>query len=386
MVAELRLPRPDRSLVPYRLGLPRSFPRPPGPARCRVAYAAAHVVADPWLEPSDGRCHLDWEATLAYRRYLWSWGLGVAEAMDTAQRGMGLDPQTAMELCARTAELSRSCAGALVCGINTDDLIPGQAGLREVEASYRKQLEFVEDLGAQAVVMSSRALRAAASSPADYRRVYGRLLRAAARPVLIHWLGEAFDPALRGYWGYEDPHEALAFFVDLVATHADRVGGVKVSLLDPEVEVQLRRQLPPSVRVYTGDDFHFLELIRGDGEHASHALLGIFDAIAPAASAALQALDRGDLAAYEELLAPCVPLSRHVFAPPTYRYKSGLVFLAYLNGHQDHFRMVAGMESARSVLHLVEVFILADRAGLLFDPELAASRMRAFLRLAGVDA
>ncbi len=386
MAAELRLPRPDRSLVPYRLGLPRLFARPAQPVRCRVAYAAAHVVADPWLEPSDGRCHLDWEATLAYRRHLWSWGLGVAEAMDTAQRGMGLDPQTAMELCARTAELSRSCAGPLVCGINTDDLTPGQASLRDVEASYRRQLEFVEGLGAQAVVMSSRALRAAASSPADYRRVYDGLLRAAGRPVLIHWLGEAFDPALRGYWGYEDPREALAFFVDLVAAHADRVDGVKVSLLDPDVEVQLRRRLPPSVRVYTGDDFHFLELIRGDGERASHALLGIFDAIAPAASAALQALDRGDVASYEEILRPCVPLSRHIFSPPTYRYKVGLVFLAYLNGHQAHFRMVGGLESARSVLHLTEVFMLADRAGLLHDPEGAAHRMRAFLRLAGVEA
>ncbi len=383
---EILLPQPDRTLVRYRPGPPRTFPRPTQPIRCRVAYAAAHVVADPWLEPSDGTCHLDWEATLAYRRYLWSWGLGVAEAMDTAQRGMGLDPGTAMELCRRTAEIARAMNAPVVCGVNTDDLSPGRASLREVEASYRRQLEWVERAGAQAVVMSSRALCAAARGPADYRRVYRALLRSATRPVLVHWLGEPFDPALRGYWGYEDPRQALDVFVDLVSEHADRVEGVKVSLLDPEVEIQLRRRLPPSVRVYTGDDFHFVELIRGDGESASHALLGIFDAIAPAASAALQLLDRGDVAGYEEILAPCVPLSRHIFCAPTYRYKVGLVFLAYLNGHQDHFRMVGGMESARSVLHLVEVFVLADRAGLLQDPERAVHRMRAFLRLAGLDA
>ncbi|MDQ7801544.1 MAG: dihydrodipicolinate synthase family protein [Armatimonadota bacterium] len=386
MAVEVLLPQPDRSLAWYRLGPPRSFSRPLHPIRSRVAYAAAHVVADPWREPEEGQCHLDWEATLAYRAYLWSWGLGVAEAMDTAQRGMGLDPATAMELCRRTAEIAHPSDAPVVCGVNTDDLTPGQASLDEVEASYRRQLEWVEAQGAQAVIMSSRALCAAAREPRDYLRIYDRLFRSASRRVLVHWLGEPFDPSLRGYWGYRDPRDALEFFVDLVAEHADRVDGVKVSLLDPEVEVQLRRRLPPSVRVYTGDDFHFVELIRGDGQHISHALLGIFDAIAPAASAALQALDRGDAAAYEEILAPCVPLSRHIFGPPTYRYKTGLVFLAYLNGHQDHFRMVAGMESARSVLHLVEVFVLADRAGLFHDPELAAHRMRAFLRLAGVDA
>lgn len=386
MATEVLLPHADRSLARYRLGPPRTFRRPMQPIRCRVAYAAAHVVADPWVEPSDGTCSLDWEATLAYRQHLWSWGLGVAEAMDTAQRGMGLDPATAMELCRRTAEVARSLGAPLVCGVNTDDLTPGQATLPEVEASYRRQLEWVEAQGAQAVIMSSRALSAAARSPSDYRVVYGRILESAGRPVLVHWLGEPFDPALRGYWGYQDPLQALEFFVDLVAEHADRVDGVKVSLLDPEVELQLRRRLPPSVRVYTGDDFHFLELIRGDGQHVSHALLGIFDAIAPAASEALQALERGDAARYEEILAPCVPLSRHIFSAPTYRYKTGIVFLAYLNGHQSHFRMVGGMESARSVLHLVQVFVLADRAGLLQDPELAAHRMRAFLRLAGVDA
>lgn len=386
MAVEILLPQADRSLAPYRLGPPRTFPQPTQPIRCRVVYAAAHVVADPWREPSDGPCHLDWEATLAYRRYLWSWGLGVAEAMDTAQRGMGLDSRTAMELCRRTAELAMVLRAPVVCGINTDDLTPGQASLREVEASYRRQLEEVEAHGAQAVVMSSRALCAAASSPSDYRAVYTRVLRSAARPVLVHWLGEVFDPALRGYWGFPDPRQALGFFVDFIAEHTDRVEGVKVSLLDPEVEVQLRRQLPPSVRVYTGDDFHFVELIRGDGQSASHALLGIFDAIAPAASAALQALEDGDVVRYEEILAPCVPLSRHIFSAPTYRYKTGLVFLAFLNGHQHHFRMVGGMESARSVLHLTQLFVLADRAGLLRDPELAVHRMRAFLRIAGVDA
>ncbi len=386
MAQEILLPQRDRSLAPYRLREPRRFPRPGRPIQSRTAYAAAHVVADPWFEPAEEGCRLDWEATLAYRDYLWSWGLGVAEAMDTAQRGMGLDPDTALDLCRRTAERARNFGKPLVCGVNTDDLVPGHAGLAEVEASYRRQLEFVEAQGAQAVIMSSRALRAAARGPSDYLRVYQSVLRSATRAVLLHWLGEPFDPALRGYWGYTDPREALKFFADLAGQHADRIDGVKVSLLDPAMEVELRRMLPGSVKVYTGDDFHFLELIRGDGERASHALLGIFDAIAPAASAALQALDRGDVASYEEILAPCVPLSRHIFRPPTYRYKVGLVFLAYLNGHQNHFRMVGGMEGTRSVLHLVEVFVLADRAGLLQDPEDAAHRMRAFLRLAGVDA
>ncbi|MCS7235021.1 MAG: DUF993 family protein [Armatimonadota bacterium] len=384
MAPELLLPQPDRTLSRYRVSPPRTFDPPARPIRSRVAYAAAHVVADPLREPDNGTCHLDWDATLAYRAYLWSWGLGVAEAMDTAQRGMGLDAATAMELCRRTAELARASRAPLVCGINADDLTPGQASLREVEASYRRQLEYVESLGAQAVIMSSRALRAAAAQPQDYRRVYDSLLRAASRPVLIHWLGEAFDPSLKGYWGYPHVHDALGFFVDLISDHADRIDGVKVSLLDPQVETQLRLRLPSSVKVFTGDDFHFVELIRGDGHHFSHALLGIFDAIAPAASAALQALDRGDHDAYEEILSPCIPLSRHIFRPPTYRYKTGLVFLAYLNGHQNHFRMVGGMESARSVLHLVEVFKLADQAGLLRDPDLAVSRMRTFLQLAGV--
>ncbi|MQA84481.1 MAG: DUF993 family protein [Streptosporangiales bacterium] len=386
MSTTLRLPRPDGSLAPYQLGAPRPYPTPGRRPQSRTAYAAVHVVADPLADNTPGSpAALDWEATLAFRRHLWSYGLGVAEAMDTAQRGMGLDPATTYELIRRTAAESLSTGGGpLVCGAGTDQLPPRASSLAEVVAAYEEQLGVIEEAGARAVLMASRQLAAIASGPGDYVHVYGRLLAQVREPVVLHWLGPMFDPALAGYWGSDDLDTAAEHCLTIIGDHADKVDGIKVSLLDAEREVKLRRRLPPGVRLYTGDDFGYPELIKGNGDGWSDALLGIFDAIAPAASAALSALDAGDLDGYDEILAPTVPLARHMFGTPTYYYKTGITFLAWLAGHQTHFRMVGGLESGRSTLHLVELFELADRAGLLVDPELAASRMRHYLALAGV--
>jgi hypothetical protein len=382
----LELPRLDATLETYAPGEPTAFERPAAALRSRVFYAAAHVVCDP-LAPAGpgGPARLDWEATLAYRRHLWSWGLGVAEAMDTAQRGMGLDWEAARELIRRSTAEARAAVGEIACGAGTDQLPPGRpASLDAIRAAYLEQLSFIEGEGGRAVIMASRALAAAARSADDYRAVYDAVLGEARRPVILHWLGEQFDPALRGYWGAHDLDEASATVLELIADNSDRIDGIKTSLLDAARERALRRALPAGVRLYTGDDLNYPELIRGDGEAASDALLGVFDAIAPAASAALQALDAGDLAGFDERLAPTLPLARRLFEPPTPSYKTGIVFLAYLGGHQRHFRMVGGLESARSVVHLSEVFRLADRAGLLRDPELAVERMRRVLVLAGV--
>ena len=310
----------------------------------RVAFAAAHVAAN--------ESGIDWDATLAFRRHLWECGLGVAEAMDTAQRGMGLDWPSARELIARTAAEG---GGRLCAGAATDHTSP--ATLDEVRAAYEHQCEFVESTGAQVVVMASRALAAVASSPDDYREVYGAVLRQVERPAILHWLGEVFDPALAGYWG-EDPEETI---LAIVGDHTDKVDGLKVSLLDAAREVAIRERLPEGVRLYTGDDFNYPELIAS----GSDALLGIFAAIAPAAGAALAALDRGDRAAYDRILVPTVPLARKLFEPPTFNYKTGIAYLAWLNGHQEHFRMLGGMEAARSDAHLAEVRELAERAGVL---------------------
>ena len=382
----LELPRLDATLETYAPGEPTAFERPAGALRSRVFYAAAHVVCDP-LAPGDpgGPARLDWEATLAYRRHLWSWGLSVAEAMDTAQRGMGLDWEAARELIRRSTAEARAAVGEIACGAGTDQLPPGRpASLDAIREAYLEQLSFIEGEGGRAVIMASRALAAAARSADDYRAVYDAVLGEARRPVILHWLGEQFDPALRGYWGAHDLDEASATVLELIADNSDRIDGIKTSLLDAARERALRRALPAGVRLYTGDDLGYPELIRGDGEAASDALLGVFDAIAPAASAALQALDAGDLAGFDERLAPTLPLARRLFESPTPSYKTGIVFLAYLGGHQRHFRMVGGLESARSVVHLSEVFRLADRAGLLRDPELAVERMRRVLVLAGV--
>lgn len=345
----------------------------------RVAFAAAHVVADPTSDATPGQpAVLDWDATLAYRRHLWSHGLGVAEAMDTAQRGMGLDWATAADLIRRSAAEARACGGELASGIGTDHL-ESAASIDQVIAGYEHQLEVAEDTGCRPILMASRHLARVANGPDDYAAVYGRLLANVGQPAILHWLGPMFDPALEGYWGSTDIGEATKTFLAIIAEHSDRVDGVKVSLLDEEHEVALRSALPAGVRLYTGDDFNYPRLIKS----GSDALLGIFDAIAPIAGRALAALNRSDESEYDRLFAPTVPLSRHLFRAPTYYYKTGICFLAWLAGHQDAFVMVGGLQSARSVPHLVHAYELARRADLFPDPELATHRLSAFLAVHG---
>jgi hypothetical protein len=385
----LRLPRADGALTPYTLTGSAAVTPPSGPIRSRVGFAAVHVVADP-LAPINPTLEvaLDWDATLAYRRYLWSLGLAVAEAMDTSQRGMGFDWGTARELIQRTVAEAKTVPGAvLASGAGTDHLEPGpRVTLADVEAAYEEQCAWIERCGGRIILMASRALAAAARTPDDYLKVYGRILSQVREPVIIHWLGEMFDPALAGYWGSPDLDRATETLLAIVSEHAAKIDGVKISLLSREHEIAMRRRLPAGMRMYTGDDFYFAELIAGDEYGHSDALLGIFDAIAPAASAALSALAQGARARYDEILAPCVPLSRHIFAAPTRFYKTGVVFMAWLNGHQQHFVMVGGQQSARHILHLSELFRLADKARLLRDPDLAARRMRALLATHGIEA
>jgi hypothetical protein len=385
-MTKVRLPHPDGTLQTYECGPPGEFTRPSAPLTSRRAFAAAHVVADPLADnnPASG-ANLDWDATLAFRRHLWSYGLSVAEAMDTAQRGMGLNWPVTRELIRRSLAEAAAEDGDIACGAGTDQLPAGQATLDEIVAGYEEQIALVEDAGGQAVVMASRHLAAAAQDPDDYNRVYERILSQVQRPVIIHWLGDMFDPALAGYWGAHDLDKATDNFLEILQANAAKVDGVKISLLDKKREIDLRRRLPDGMRLYTGDDFDYPETILGDDQGYSHAFLGAFDLIAPAASEAIQALDKGDADRFNEILAPTVPLSRHVFSAPTFYYKTGVVFMAYLNGHQDHFRMVNGLESARSVTHLAQQFMLADQAGLLDDPELAASRLARVLAVAGVD-
>ena len=384
----LKLPTAGGKLAPYAMQPPRKFPAAQPPFN-RIAYAAAHVVADPladgdpWLDAK-----IDWDSTIAFRRHLWSLGLGVAEAMDTAQRGMGLDWPTSLELIRRTLDAAKDFPGALIgSGAGTDHLAPSADVTRDdVIAAYEEQCAAVEKLGGRIVLMASRALVKVARSPDDYAKVYGRILSQVKQPVIIHWLGEMFDPALAGYWGYADHHAAMAVALDVVADNAAKVDGVKISLLDKDKEIVMRRRLAQGVRMYTGDDFNYAELIEGDDKGYSDALLGIFDVIAPAAAAALGALSRGDHETFHEIFAPTVPLSRHIFKAPTRFYKTGVVFMAYLTGLQNHFVMVGGQESARSTLHLAELFRLADAAGLLPDSERAATRMRTVMAARGVAA
>ncbi|MFI2665240.1 dihydrodipicolinate synthase family protein [Micromonospora carbonacea] len=369
----------------HRLTGSGGFPRPAAPATTRIAYAAAHVVADPRAENVPGApAAVDWDRTLAFRRHLWSYGLGVAEAMDTAQRGMGLDYPATRELIRRSAAEARAAGGRIVAGVATDQLPVGPASIAQIRDAYAEQLAEVLSAGARPVLMCSRHLAAAARGPEDYQQVYAHLLTASDQPVVLHWLGDMFDPALAGYWGSADLDLAADAVLDLIKDHAEKVDGIKVSLLDADREVALRRRLPAGVRLYTGDDFHYPELIRGDAAGHSDALLGVFAAIAPAAAAALAALDAGDLATYDEVFAPTVPLARHLFAAPTWHYKTGIVFLAWLTGHQDHFTMVGGQQAGRSPAHLARLLVLADAAGLLPDAELAAARARAYFTVAGV--
>jgi hypothetical protein len=388
MPATVKLPRPDGTVVPYTLSGRAPVTVPPGPIRSRVGMAAVHVVADPLaaINPTL-EVALDWEATLAYRRYVWSLGLAVAEAMDTAQRGMGFDWSAARELIKRSVAEARAVPGAvLASGAGTDHLEPGpRVTLADVEAAYEEQCAWIEGCGGRLILMASRALAACAKGPDDYVKVYGRILSQAREPVIVHWLGEMFDPALAGYWGSSDRDRQVETLLAIVNEYASKIDGVKISLLDQAREIAMRRRFPPGVRMYTGDDFDYPTTIGGDAHGHSDALLGIFDVIAPAASAALHALDRDDRAEFARILAPTLTLSRHVFGAPTRFYKTGVVFAAWLNGHQSHFRMVGGLESARSIVHLSEQFRLMDAAGLLRDPELAAARMRRLLAVAGIE-
>ena len=386
-MARIELPTAERTMVPYETGEPLQFTAPNGHAFNRVAYAAAHVVADPlaehdpWLEPA-----IDWERTIAYRHYLWDLGLGVAEAMDTAQRGMGLGWGEAQELIRRALEAARGRDGALIaCGAGTDHLAPGpDVTIDDVVRAYEEQVGFVEGEGGRVILMASRALAKAAQSPDDYVAVYDRILSQVSEPVIIHWLGEMFDPALEGYWGSTDHMAAMDTCLGVLEAHSAKIDGIKISLLSKEKEIAMRRRLPTGVAMYTGDDFNYAELIAGDEAGHSDALLGIFDAIAPAASAALAALAQNSHNRFFDILEPTVPLSRHIFKAPTRFYKTGVVFLAYLNGLQDHFAMVGGQQSARSALHLAELFRLADRARVLRDPDVAADRMRRVLAVHGM--
>jgi hypothetical protein len=359
------------------------------PAFNRIAYAAAHVVVDPLAE-SDPQLDaaVDWDATLRFRHYLWDLGFGVAEAMDTAQRGMGLDWPGALELIRRTLVEAKGRPGAVVgCGAGTDHLEPGEARtLDDVIAAYETQIEAIESQGGRIILMASRALASIAKGPDDYRRVYDRILGQVRHPVVIHWLGEMFDPALVGYWGAGDHVQAMETALSVIADNAAKVDGVKISLLSTEKEILMRRRLPSGVRMYTGDDFNYAELIEGDELGYSDALLGIFDAVAPAASLALSRLAAGDTAGFRDLLAPTVPLSRHIFKAPTRFYKTGIVFLAYLNGLQNHFHMIGGQQSSRSLQHFAELFRLADAARVLRNPELAAERIGTVMALGGIGA
>lgn len=399
----LTLPLPDLQGRLQTYTLSGSTPVQPAgqPAFNRIAYSAAHVVADPraaidpWLQ-----CAVDWDATIAYRRRLWSLGLGVAEAMDTAQRGMGLDWPTSLELIRRSLDAAKDMPGALVAsGCGTDHLVLEDVkSIDDVIRGYEQQMEAIEKLGGKLIVMASRALARVAKGPADYEKVYDRILTQARQPVVLHWLGDMFDPALAGYWGTRDLDRAMDTALAIITAHADKVDGIKISLLDKDKEIAMRRRLPArggadgqGVRMYTGDDFNYAELIAGDGAGAtqrqgqSDALLGIFDAIAPAASAALGELAQGNTQRFHDILGPTVPLSRHIFAAPTRFYKTGVVFMAWLNGHQSHFTMVGGQQSTRSLVHFAELFRLADAANLLEQPELAVRRMKALLALHGVE-
>ncbi|SEM75961.1 Protein of unknown function [Paenibacillus sp. cl141a] len=387
MAKSLLLPRAGGALYEYTPGKAGSFFVPAKPFTGRIAFSAAHVVCDPFAD-TDPLHHsqIDWNSTLAYRHHLWSLGLAVAEAMDTAQRGMGLDWNRSKELIRASIAEARSVGGKIACGAGTDHLFPGPSvTIADVEAAYEEQVGFIEGEGGQVILMASRALAACAKGPEDYLRVYGRILGQVKQPVILHWLGDMFDPALAGYWGCKDDlDEAMDVCLRVIRANADKVDGIKISLLDAGKEIKMRRLLPEGVKMYTGDDFNYPELIKGDGLGYSHALLGIFDAIAPAAAQALHALDAGDLVSYEAIMEPTVALSRHIFQKPTYAYKTGIVFMAYLNGCQPHFRMIGGVEGSRSIVHLAQLFVLADRAGLLADPELAAERMKPILALAGI--
>lgn len=383
----LSLPFADGGVKPYRLtGTPT--PRPTSPPRFnRIAYAAAHVVSDPfkdsnpWNDPA-----IDWDATMAFRHHLWSLGFQIAEAMDTSQRGMGLNWTGAQELIRRSLAESKTVAGAdLACGAGTDHLDPADAkSLDDVIKAYVTQAEFIEKNGGRFILMASRAMARIAKSPDDYAKVYGHILSNARDKVVLHWLGDMFDPQLKGYWGSDKFEDALDTVIKIIEANRDKVEGIKISLLEERFEIALRNRLPDGVLCFTGDDFNYAPLIEGDGKKHSHALLGIFDAVAPQASSALAALADGDNARFRAIIEPTVPLSRKIFEAPTQYYKAGVVFLAWLNGHQSHFTMPSGMQSARSILHYADIFRLADQANVLDEPQRAITRMKHLLAVYGL--
>jgi len=383
---QIRLPQVDGSLKTCVLKACPITPSASSVPFNRTVYAAAHVVVDPFAnrDPWDMSPIVDWDTTLAFRDHLYKLGFKVAEAMDTAQRGMGVDWAVARELIQRSIRHARAVGGDLACGVGTDQLASGpDVSLAQVEAAYREQLGVVEAEGGRVILMASRAMAKAAKGADDYHALYGRILKDCSQPVVLHWLGQMFDPALAGYWGSDDLATALDTVAKLIADNTSKVEGIKVSLLDAKWELELRRRLPAGVKMYTGDDFNYAELMAGDEAGYSHGLLGIFDPIAPVAAAALSELAAGRTQAFRKLLDPTVALSREIFRAPTRHYKAGVVFLAWLNGHQKHFSMAAGLQSARGVAHYAKVFELADVCGVLANPELAVVRMKQFLAVNG---
>lgn len=386
MSYEINLPNKDGEVITYNLSAQRNFQLPEGPFQNRIAYAAAHVVFNPYADIQDKDISsVDWEETLNFRKHLWSLGFKIAEAMDTAQRGMGLDWELSKELIKRTLKESKVVGGGVACGAGTDHLLEDKSySLDEIVDAYLEQCTYIEKHDGEIILMASRALAKTAKSPGDYLYVYGNVLGQVKKPVILHWLGEMFDPQLANYWGHEDLNEAMNTCLQMIQQNTAKVDGIKLSLLDKDKEISMRNKLPNTVKMYTGDDFNYPELIQGDHESFSHALLGIFDPIAPVAAVALAKLDQNDIEGYKAILEPTVPLARHIFEAPTYHYKTGVVFLAYLNGHQNHFRMVNGAENNRSIVHLSELFRLADQAGVLSNPGLAVVRMKLVLSLSGV--
>jgi len=385
-MSSLRLLDADGTMSNVALVDAAEYTRPRSALQSRVAYAAAHVVPIAWADNTPGRpADIDWESTLAFRRHVYSWGLGVADAMDTAQRNMGLDAAATRELISRSAEVAREEGGSVVVGVNTDHILDPQISLQAVIDAYKAQLHFTEEQGASPVMMASRHLARVAAGAEDYRRVYRAVLDSATVPVVLHWLGTAFDPQLVAYFGADDWHTASGVLLEIIEENVDKVAGVKMSLLNAESEIAVRSKLPHGVRMFTGDDFNYVGLIGDSGDGHSDALLGAFAAFAPVASAAIQALDAGDATRYRTILGPTEMLSRQIFAAPTFYYKTGVAFLSWLNGHQPAFQMIGGLHAARSLPHLSRVVELANASFALERPDLARERWHGMLRLHGFD-
>jgi len=384
------LPTPNGKLEDYQLvGNPLQIIKPAKPFT-RTAFAAAHVITDTIAErdPWQGRPAVDWDATIGFRRFLWDQGLGLAEAMDTAQRGMGVDWLTAKELIERTMRDAKShpMKPRVACGAGTDQLpMDITHSEDDIINAYLEQMEAIEAAGGQVIIMASRSVAKLGGDAQSYLRIYEKLLGAANQPVILHWLGDMFDPLLKGYWGSSELDEATETVSSILNQFENKIDGIKISLLEQKREEDFRKRVPKGVKIYTGDDFNYADLIAGDADHYSHALLGIFAAIAPAASQALVALSDNDLETYHKLLSPTVPLSREIFRAPTQFYKAGIAFLAWLNGAQSHFVMPGGFHSSRDITHYAQLFRLADQARLLLDPDRAQSRMKNLLSLYGVE-